>query len=127
MFARRKMIRGKPKWYLVESYRDEKTGKARQRTVLYLGEHNSIAARKRSLLAQIRKLTVKKHYEARSLQNCESWLSERKIEPRQPHRGESRGNNVWWWQQAQSVERLERQIQRLRNQLTRLTLKAAVL
>ena len=35
--AQRKMLKGKPRWYLVSSYRDKNTGKPRTRHHLYLG------------------------------------------------------------------------------------------
>jgi hypothetical protein len=44
-FVRVKMIRGKPRHYLVQSYRDKLTGRPRQRVLAYLGEQRTPSAR----------------------------------------------------------------------------------
>jgi hypothetical protein len=45
MYVRKKLIHGKPRHSLVESYRDKATGRPRQRTLAYLGQHETLEKR----------------------------------------------------------------------------------
>jgi len=41
-FVRKKAIKGNEYYYLVESYKDKKTGKIRQRVIKYLGNKSKL-------------------------------------------------------------------------------------
>jgi len=45
MFYITKLLRGKPRRYLYEAYRDKKTGKAKRRLVAYLGDFKTVRER----------------------------------------------------------------------------------
>jgi hypothetical protein len=112
MFTRTKMIHGKPRSYLVASYRD-RTGKVKQKTVLYLGSADSIRALKDAIRKQIRTLRQERDTAKRD----QDWIVSIPTPTRRPVRGDSRSTAAYWWRCDDAVSRAQRKIDALTERL----------
>ena len=118
MFVRTKLIHGKPRRYIVAAYRD-RNGKAKQKTVLYLGSADSIRGLKDAIRKQIRTLR-KEREEAKIDLSCIYSITDT---PRRPVQGDSQSIIAYWWRKADAVAHAERKIEALTERLQIITQK----
>jgi len=110
------MVHGKPRHYLVESYRDQKTGKARQRVRLYLGSAENVRALKDGLKNKIRALQ-KIRERAPTEMHYHSGLKANEIPPPRLVRGKNPQGRAIYWKWANKLERATRGIERLEKRI----------
>jgi hypothetical protein len=129
MWIRKKKRKGKRFYYAVESFRDD-AGRSRQRTVAYLGNQASIAARKNQLRKESRKVSLLINEARFEVSEAEMAFRPFKQALRKPKRGEPsfrrntpksfRTANTSLWLASQKLSRLEKKRSNIRNAMEKL-------
>ena len=125
-----KIIRGKPRNYLCESYRDKKTGKPKKRHVVYLGQCRTVYERVAMLR---RELAIAKRELTELQESIEPALKELRSTGNCPSPDEIENMNVAWrritfflpgtYEASKSLKPLRKHISRLEGSIRKLTSK----